>query len=137
MEMSREGDDSKTRRGCDERTADDRDDDDCPWERPGGRRDAEPHRGGLLRALGLTSLVLGALAPVLVVPALVALPLGVVVWAVARRDLRQMATGAMDPAGWGQTAEGRDCGPLAAILSLLAVPVALFLAAVLSLRPGV
>ena len=129
--------DLKGRRNYDDMADDDHDDDNHPWEGPGGRRDAEPHRGGLLRALGLTSLVLGGLAPVLVVPALVAVPLGLTVWAVARRDLRQMAAGAMDPAGWDQTKAGRNCGALGAVLSLLAVPVVLFLAVVLSFRPGV
>jgi hypothetical protein len=116
---------------------DDREDD-RPWERPGAwRRDVEPHRGGLLRALGLTSLVLGTLAPALVLPALVALPLGVAVWVVARRDLGRMAAGAMDPAGRDQTTAARDYGALGALLCLLAVPAGLFLAVVLSFRPGV
>ncbi len=114
------------------------DDDARPWEQPGAvRRDVEPHRGGLLRALGVTSLLLGALAPVLLLPALVALPLGVVVWMCARRDLREMAAGAMDPGGWDATRAGRDCGALGAAFCLLAIPVGLFVAVVLGFRPGV
>ena len=113
-------------------------DDERPWERPGAvRRDCEPHRGRLLRALGLTSLVLAALGVALVIPALVALPLGVAVWAAARRDLRRMAAGAMDPGGRDATTAGRDYGALGALLSLLAIPMALFVAVVLSFRPGV
>jgi hypothetical protein len=109
-----------------------------PWEQPGAvRRDVEPHRGGLLRALGVTSLIFGGLAPVLVVTALVAFPLGAAVWVIARRDLRQMAAGSMDSSGCGATKEGRDCGAVAAVLSLLAALVALFLAVVLSAFPGV
>jgi hypothetical protein len=118
--------------------ADGVDEDDRPWELPGAvRRDVEPHRGGLLWWLGVTSLLFGGLAPVLVVTALIALPLGVTVWVLARRDLRKMAAGAMDPGGRGLTTEARDSGAVGAILCLLAIPMALFLAAVLTFRPGV
>jgi hypothetical protein len=117
---------------------DDPADGDRPWERPGAvRRDSETHRRRLLRALGLTSLVLSALGVALVIPALLALPLGLAVWAAARRDLRRMNAGAMDPGGRDATTAGRDYGALGALLSLLAIPKALFLAVVLSFRPGV
>src|SRR5690349_19276075 len=96
------------------------DEDDRPWEQGGAqRRDVEPHRGGVLEGLGVTS------------------PLGVAVWVLARRDLRKMDAGTMDQGGRRATAAGRDFGALGAALSLLAIPVALFLAAVLSFRPGV
>jgi hypothetical protein len=113
--------------------------DERPWDRPGVvvRRDVEPHRGGQLRALGVFSLFCGVFAPVLVAPAVIALPLSVAVWAVAWSDLRRMAGGAKDPGGRAATEGARDCGGLSAVLSLLAVPTALFLAAVLGLRPGV
>jgi hypothetical protein len=118
--------------------ADQGDDDSRPWERPGiVRRDVEPYCGRLLEALGFKSLVMGVIAPLLVLPALVAFPLGVVVWVVARRDLRKMAAGEMDPEGWDMTRAGRDSGALGAVLCLLAIPVATFLGVVLSFRPGV
>jgi hypothetical protein len=114
------------------------DDGDRPWKRPGNvRRDVEPHRAVLLRALGFMSLVFGLFAPVLILPALVAFPLGIVVWLAARRDFLLMAAGEMDPDGWNMTREGRDCGVLAVILCFLAVPLALFFFVVLSFRPGV
>ena len=81
-------------------TADDGGDDERPWEQPAAvRRDCEPHRGVLLRALGGASVVLVALTMVLVVPGLLAVPFSVSVLVAARRDLRKMAAGVMDPAG--------------------------------------
>ena len=55
--------------------------DDRPWERPGAvRRDREPHRGELLKGPGVVSLVSGILSLCLLLPCLMALPLGVGVW---------------------------------------------------------
>src|SRR5262249_10861811 len=71
-----------------------------PWERPGAvRRDCKPHRGELLGRLGDLSLALGVLAMVTWAPALVGLPLALVVVVLAPGDLAQMDAGVMDPAG--------------------------------------
>jgi hypothetical protein len=74
--------------------------DERPWERPGAvRRDCEPHRGPLLFWLGGGSLLCGIAWLWLVVPALIGLPLGVVVLLLGGRDLKKMAAGVMDPEG--------------------------------------
>jgi hypothetical protein len=71
-----------------------------PWDRPGAvRRDCEPHRGPLLFWLGGGSLLCGIASLWLVVPALIGLPLGVVVLLLGGRDLKKMAAGVMDPEG--------------------------------------
>jgi hypothetical protein len=53
-----------------------------------------PHRGPLLLVLGILSLVA---APWVLAP---------IAWILARRDLKEMAAGRMDPAGQGQTRLG-------------------------------
>jgi hypothetical protein len=79
-------------------------DDDRPWGRPGAvRRDVEPHRGNVLRLLGVVALVCGFLSPVLVVPGVVGLPLAVAVLVVSSRDLARMRRGLLDPAGRAET----------------------------------
>jgi hypothetical protein len=92
-----------------------------PWEEPGGvRRDCEPHRGNWLRLLGNVSVACGLLSFVLVVPALVAMPLGTVVTVLARRDLAQMQSGAMDPAGRPQVEGAAHAAVVGAVLGALA-----------------
>jgi hypothetical protein len=106
-------------------------DHDRPWEQPGSfRRDCEPHRGGLLFALGQVSLLLGCLAlfclipsvlglagqarqPAIAftglfcgVPSVLGLAVGVPTWVLARRDLGQMEAGLMDPGGRRKTQAG-------------------------------
>jgi hypothetical protein len=80
-----------------------------PWEEPGAvRRDCEPHRTPwlyLLAWLTLLAAILSLMCPLFV---LVALPLLFGLRAAARRDLRLMDAGRMDPAG-RQVAEG-ICG---------------------------
>ena len=97
------------------------DEGDRPWERPGCvRRDCEPHRGPLLEGLGAIGVVFGLLAcPILCWPAgLVALPVGVGVWAAARRDLRLIRGGVMDPAGRARVELARQFGQLAVLLAV-------------------
>jgi hypothetical protein len=78
--------------------------DDRPWEQPGAlRRDCEPHRGPLLAILGAVSLTIGGLFACLPATSFLALPLAVVTYSLARRDLAQMRAGRMDPAGIRQT----------------------------------
>jgi hypothetical protein len=91
-----------------------------PWEQPGQwRRDGLPHRGRLLCGLAAAAAGCTVLGWCLVFPAPVGLGLGLLVWSLARRDLRLMASGQMDPAGRELTrGAGRD-GLVAACLSLI------------------
>jgi hypothetical protein len=78
--------------------------DDRPWEQPGAvRRDCDPHRGPLLAILGAVSLTIGGLFACIPATSLIALPLAIVTYSLARRDLAQMRAGRMDPAGIWQT----------------------------------
>jgi hypothetical protein len=88
-----------------------------PWA---VRRDGEPHRGRLVYQLGVASLVAGCLSlcPTFGLGALVGLPLGVVVWVMANRDLALMGTGMMDPVGRPLTDTGRTYAIAGVLLSL-------------------
>jgi 1,4-dihydroxy-2-naphthoate octaprenyltransferase len=103
-----------------------------PWERPGWfRLDVKPHRGTLLCRLGQMAFLVWPVAlvgsnttiyalPVVCAPAgLVALVLGLLVWWLARRDLKRMLRGAMDPAGATEATEARQLGRAAACLGAL------------------
>jgi hypothetical protein len=111
------------------------DTDDRPWEKPGAvRRDGAPHRGGLLLALGVSSLLVGGASVCFVglvafsVPAaLAALGLGWPAWGMARRDLRAMGTNAIDPTGRGLTRDGLVCGRAGVVLGLIDLLVAVAL----------
>jgi hypothetical protein len=101
--------------------------DDRPWERPGAlRRDYEPHRGVLLVALGVLSLLCGMagayaaalgtadarVRPLcLVSPVLHLVGLWAAAWtrSAVRRDLTMMQRGQMDPSG--QCLAGQASGP--------------------------
>ncbi len=86
-----------------------------PWELPGAvRRDCEPHRGDLLLRLSMLTLCLAAA----VIPALLAWPLGVAVWVMARHDLALMRLGGMDPAGQADTRAAQLLVLIAALLPL-------------------
>ena len=76
------------------------------------RRDAEPHRGKVLLALGIVSLVLSGLYGL----ALLGIPLGLTVWLLGRRDLRLMRTEEMDPQGAVLTRAGNACGLVGIVL---------------------
>lgn len=95
-----------------------------PWERPGPvRRDCAEHRGPLLEKLGHFSAWCGALSLLTLVPSLVALPLGLVVWFMARQDLVRMSQGLTDPTGQELTTVARGeaiCG-----ICLSVIPAAL------------
>jgi hypothetical protein len=78
--------------------------DNRPWERPGVvRRDCEPHRGPLLSVLGGTSLAVAGFLACIPATGFLALPLALVTFYLARRDLVQMRVGCMDPTGQRQT----------------------------------
>jgi hypothetical protein len=80
-----------------------------PWERPGRvRRDALPHRAGLLDTLATTSLLCGLSSICLVFPALIGLPIGVIAWLLARRELQDIQAGLVDHRGTERIAEAKD-----------------------------
>jgi predicted Zn finger-like uncharacterized protein len=78
------------------------------------RRDCEPHRGGTVQSLGIGSIVSAFLY---VFP--VGLPLGIAAWVMARRDLKKMGDGVMDPAGMSSTRAGLVCGVVGTVLNTL------------------
>jgi hypothetical protein len=96
--------------------------DDRPWEQPGAfRLDCEPHRGGLLSALGQASLLLGVLALFCLVPSVLGLAVGVPTWVLARRDLGQMEAGLMDPRGWRKTQAGLERAKAGVVLCVTVI----------------
>jgi hypothetical protein len=94
--------------------APDQDDaDERPWEEPGRwRRDGLPHRARQLGRLAEAALLVSLLSLFLCVPAPVGLLLGVTAWAMARRDVRLMDAGLMDPGG---RAKAKEAGRVALV----------------------
>jgi uncharacterized membrane-anchored protein len=91
-----------------------------PWEVPGNlRRDLAPHRGLLLTILGAISLFCGFASVFVTVPAVIALPLGVIVARMAGHDLHMMRYGEMDPEGRRQTVRAQLWGIVGVLVSLL------------------
>jgi formyltetrahydrofolate deformylase len=86
--------------------------------RPDSRRDCQPDRGHTLLSLADVALFLGALAPCLGFPALIALILGVATWAMSCHDQRQMRSGLMDSDGWNTTTTARGRALVGAGLGL-------------------
>jgi hypothetical protein len=76
------------------------------------RQHYDAHRGGVILALGLISLVggLSICLPVLVGP---------VAWAMGSYDLREMREGRMDPSGESMTRTGQVLGIIATVLLIL------------------
>src|SRR5438552_16093453 len=101
--------------------------DEPPWERLGAfGLDCEPHRGELLSVLGRLRVVAGTAAatgflcvPLSAMVALLAVALGLTAGGLARRDLRRMEAGGIDPRGHGLTAQGEDLGRLGVFLGLI------------------
>lgn len=80
------------------------------------RRDYEPHRGALILSLGNVSMIVGGLSLCTFgVGAAVSMPVGILVLAMANRDLERMREGRMDPRGKSQTETGRT-GAIAGII---------------------
>jgi hypothetical protein len=105
-----------------------------PWKQPGAvRRHYEPHRGPFLHFLGAASVLGGFVSLCICAATLVALPVGVTVWVLAARDLREMKAGRMDPQGWGNTFAARQFAVGAVVLSLLSWGIWSVLAALLLL----
>jgi hypothetical protein len=84
------------------------------------RRDGEAHRGRLLFTLGAAAAVTGALSACSAgLLAVVSVPLGVAVWALATRDLRRMRDGSVDPAGRSLTRHGRSAAVAGVVFGLI------------------
>lgn len=109
------------------RRYDDEDDDFADLDRHRRiRDDFAPHRGGLILALGLISL-LGFM--MFYLPGL----LGPVAWALGSYDLREMRERRMDPTGEGMTQAGRVLGIVATALLTVLVSIVCFFVAVFAL----
>jgi hypothetical protein len=79
-----------------------------PWELVGeARRDCASHRAGFLVPLARLSLLAGGLSLSCPPFGLVGLPLAVVTWRMARRDLDLIVAGDMDHRGYGPTEKAR------------------------------
>src|SRR5262249_45905997 len=106
---------------------DDFDDDPRPRRRRRSRRDPdsdlEPHRGGLVMAFGIVSIVLVLLSGGLVV----GLVLGILAWMWGASDLKRMDDGYMDPSGRGNTHAGYVCGIIGTMLNIVALVVGLII----------
>jgi hypothetical protein len=94
-----------------------------PWEQPGTfRLDCEPHRGPLLRAFGLVSLVTGFLSFCILPLAIVSAAVGLSVCLIAGKDMAKMQAGLMDPSGrtlvWDASGSGAG-GATTGILAIL------------------
>lgn len=84
------------------------------------RRDYEPHRGPLIASLGNVSMIVGALSLCMFgFGALISIPLGVLAWLMANRDLEHMREGRMDPRGKARTETGRTGGIAGVLLGLI------------------
>src|SRR5262249_57044910 len=79
-------------------------------------RGFKDHRGGLIMALGLSSLALGLAGPGVLccrpfgLMPLVGLPLGIAAFVLGMRDLARIRAREMDPSGAGPTKVGWICG---------------------------
>jgi hypothetical protein len=81
------------------------------------RRDYEPHRGPLILSLGNISMFIGGLALCTFgLGAAVSVPIGILAWLMANRDLERMRDGRMDPRGKCQTQTGRTAAATGVIL---------------------
>jgi hypothetical protein len=84
------------------------------------RRDYEPHRGSLIASLGNVSMIVGGLSLCMFgTGALISVPVGVLAWLMANRDLEYMRIGRMDPRGKFQTETGRTGGIAGVLLGLI------------------
>jgi hypothetical protein len=109
-----------------------------PWEQPGGfRRDCLPHRGRLLGVVSTAAAVCAVLGCIVGFTAPLAVVLGVGVWVVARRDLREMGAGRMDPAGREATEVARETGVWSLALTLLPLLVCCYFGWYLLVNPQV
>jgi hypothetical protein len=94
-------------------------DDDDDYRRR--RRDTEPHRGGLVLAMGIISLVSLALTFMLGVTVIIGIICGIIGWIMGHADLRKMRNNQMDPEGEGMTRGGWICSIIGTLLNLLLI----------------
>jgi hypothetical protein len=92
---------------------DDEEDDDRPR-----RRRLLPHRGGMILAFGIMSLI--------VLP----IVFGPLAWFMGNADLRDMRAGRMDPSGESQTNTGRILGMVAMILQIIGLLIGCVIGAI-------
>jgi phage FluMu protein Com len=95
----------------------------------------QPHRGGVILALGLGGLVVSLPCALICFPTgFVCIPLGIAAWVMANYDLRAIAAGEMDPAGEGLTRAGKIMGISTCSMGvlLIALFVVVFFAGILS-----
>jgi hypothetical protein len=84
------------------------------------RRDYEPHRGSLILSLGNAAMIVGGLSLCSFgIGACLSVPVGILVWVMANRDLERMREGRMDPGGKSQTEAGRTGAVAGVILGLI------------------
>lgn len=102
-----------------------------PWEERGAmRRDCEPHRGGLILALGRVSLclaipgLLGVFFWAFAAASLLGSGLGFTVSLMARDDLEQMERKTMDPDGRSSTEAGQRAASIGSILGVVGLLLA-------------
>ncbi len=70
-----------------------------------GLQPLNPHRGGVILALGILGLVVCFIC-------------GIIAWIMGNNDLREMAAGTMDLSGRGLTQAGRICGIVSVIIPI-------------------
>lgn len=75
---------------------------------PPAAKTLKAHRGGVVLALGILGLVVCFIC-------------GIIAWVMGNKDLQEMETGLMDPAGRGLTQAGRICGMVSVGLAVLGV----------------
>ncbi|MHB1423876.1 MAG: hypothetical protein ACYC3I_11905 [Gemmataceae bacterium] len=92
------------------------------------RRDLEPHRGSLILSLGNLSMIVGGLSLCTFgAGAVLSVPLGILAWVMANRDLERMRDGRMDPRGKTPTRSGRTAAVAGVILGLIFASFCAFL----------
>ena len=80
-----------------------------------GQQPLNPHRGGVILALGILGLVACFIC-------------GIFAWIMGKNDLWEMDTGRMDPSGRGLTQAGRICGIVSVILPIAVICLWLLMA---------
>ena len=75
---------------------------------PVSQQALEPHRGGVVLALGILGIVCCFIC-------------GIIAWVMGNNDLREMDAGRMDPSGRGLTQAGKICGIVSVILAIAGI----------------
>ncbi|MBI2807182.1 MAG: hypothetical protein HYX68_19545 [Planctomycetes bacterium] len=95
---------------------DDEDDDDRPRRRkrrrssyPVSRGNYVPHRGGMILAFGIISIVTSIFI------------FGIIAWIMGNNDMEEIRAGRMDPEGEGMTQAGRIIGMISTILGIIGI----------------